>query len=58
MRLGFRLGMEGLFLLKEDPRGVLRFGLDGGVPIKPQNPLPIFLGSLWQKQVPILGDFS
>ena len=37
--------------------GVLRFGLDRGVPLKPQNPTH-FYGSFWQEKVPIFRDFS
>ena len=37
-------------------QGVLRFGLDGGVPLEPQNPYP-FLRLILQRKIPIFRDF-
>ena len=37
--------------------GVLRFGSDGGVPLKPPNPVPIFKGHFGGKGYPLLGVF-
>ena len=47
--------------------GVLRFGSDGGVPLKPAKPVPIFKGHfggkgypllrVWRKRVPIIRGF-
>ena len=37
--------------------GVLRFGSDGGVPLKPPKPVPIFKGHFGEKGVPIIKGF-
>ena len=38
--------------------GVLRFGSDGGVPLKPPKPVPIFKGHFGGKGYPLLRVFS
>ena len=54
----FRLISWGIKAVEAEPGGVLRFGLDGVCRVlKPRNPYP-FLGSFWQKKVPIFMDFS
>ena len=39
-------------------RGLLRFGSDGGVPLKPLKPVPIFKGHFGGKGYPLLRGFS
>ena len=38
--------------------GVLRFGSDGGVPLKTAKPVPIFKGNFGGKGYPLLRVFS
>ena len=38
--------------------GVLRFGSDGGVPLKPPKPIPIFKGHFGGKRYPLLRVFT